>query len=109
MLKLLAKYDNILESHLSSKSGTPKYLSPKIQNEILETLASLVTRKTFRELDDCGLFSSIIDSATDNEHTDQVFINIYVSPSGDVEERFLCFNCLNERGTGERSTFAACD
>jgi hypothetical protein len=105
LLKLLAKYDSILEHHLyqSSESGKPKYLSPEVQNEILETLASSVTCQIVKELNDCGLFSLIIDSATDKEHTDQVSMNVrYVSTSGDVEEIFLGFQRLDERGTGEQ-------
>ena len=39
IIQLLAKYDTVLDKVLQVPKGSPKYLSPLIQNELLSVLA----------------------------------------------------------------------
>ena len=50
IIQLLAKYDTALDKLLQLPKGSPKYLSPLIQNELISVLAEQVLRDIKSEL-----------------------------------------------------------
>ena len=50
IIQLLAKYDTVLDKLLQLPQGSPKYLSPLIQNELISLLAEEVLRDIKSEL-----------------------------------------------------------
>ena len=50
IIQLLAKYDIVLDKRLQLPKGSPKYLNPLMQNELISVLAEEVLRDIKREL-----------------------------------------------------------
>ena len=50
IIQLLALYDTVLDKLLQLPKGSPKYLSPLVQNELISVLAEEVLRDIKREL-----------------------------------------------------------
>ena len=57
--------DIVLKNHLSSCGAKSKYLSPMIQNEIINIAGSLITQKIVTEVKKCGPFSNLADESAD--------------------------------------------
>lgn len=72
ILELLAKYDPLLESHLKNNTNRDKYLSPKIQNEIIHIISTEIKRKILNEIKDALFFTIICDTTQDISKIDQL-------------------------------------
>lgn len=72
VLKLLAKYDPLLESHLKNNTNRDKYLSPKIQNEIIHIISTEIKKKNLNEIKDALFFTIICDTTQDISKIDQL-------------------------------------
>ena len=57
IIELLAKYDIVLDKLLQLPKGSPKYLSPFIQNELILVLAEEVLRDIKSELQSASFFA----------------------------------------------------
>ena len=70
-LKLLAKYDAVIKEHLSviqlSSKGMTTYLSPTIQNELIELLGKKVKHLILEEIKAAKYFSILLDSTPDSK------------------------------------------
>ena len=76
-----------------------KYTSPDIQNEVIETLASLVKERIADEIRKAQLFTIMADGMTDkNRQEIQGLVIRYVRENGSVAE-----HCLNIKGIKDRS------
>lgn len=101
-VQLLAKYDKILEQVLSMSHGHIKYVSPKIQNEITECLASRLKSTLFVDINSAPFNSIIMDTTQDITKKDQLskvirFVNKTKTYKNkptlvDIKEVFLGFN-----------------
>ena len=65
IVQLLAKCDTVLEKLLQLPKGSPKYLSPLIQNELISVLAKEVLRNIKSELQSAPFFAIILDTTQD--------------------------------------------
>lgn len=73
IIKLLSKYDVVLRNLLENRSKTSTtYLSPQIQNEIIDILANAVKDKIKRSIEEAPFFSVIIDTTQDISKIDQL-------------------------------------
>ncbi|KAB0802982.1 hypothetical protein PPYR_05168 [Photinus pyralis] len=72
IIKLLAIYDPVLQELLSKDKNSVKYLSPTIQNEIIELLATEVKTKLIGQINESPFFSIIMDTTQDIAKVDQV-------------------------------------
>lgn len=102
-VKLLSLYDPVLQKVLTMPKGSIKYLSPAIQNEIVDCLATKLKRSLTDEIKSAPFFSIIIDTTQDISKVDQLSIVIrYVFLGKDsgstskllIKESFLGFTKL---------------
>ena len=95
LMKLLAKYDSLLEQHLLTSDRNATYLSPDIQNELIQSLSAQVLSNIVSEINEARYFAVIVDSTIDISRIDQFSLSLrYVTANGDAVERFIQFSEL---------------
>ena len=95
LLKLMARYDSILENHLNEKKKG-KYISHQAQDEMIACLAKETLQMIVKEIKDAVFYSVIVDSTIDISRVDQFSLSIrYVNKSGKCVERFIKFDELS--------------
>ena len=72
LLKMKSEKDPILEAHLVAGDERATYLSPKIQNELIELCASQIRTALVTACDSAGCFGFIADEATDCSTREQI-------------------------------------
>jgi hypothetical protein len=72
VIKLLAKYDPVLDNLLSMPRGSVKYLSPTIQNELISLLAQCVKEDILADIKSAPFFSIMVDTTQDIAKIDQL-------------------------------------
>lgn len=103
-VKLLAEFDPVMNELLNDKRKKIKYLSWKIQNEIIDILATNVRNLISQKVQESQCFSIIVDSTQDITKIDQVsiilrytFLN-FEECSLTIEESFLGFYAIDKHG-----------
>lgn len=79
LIKLLSRYDSVLQQHLEMIQTHPaeiSYLSPKIQNEFINILATSTLQKLLHSIKKAKYFAMIADSTPDKQHRDQLSLVI---------------------------------
>ncbi|XP_050777078.1 zinc finger MYM-type protein 1-like isoform X3 [Gopherus flavomarginatus] len=95
LIKLLAKSDTLLEQHLLRSDRNATYLSPDIQNDLIQSLSAELLSKIVAEIKVAKYFALIVDSTIDISRTDQFSLSLrYVTVNGDAVERFIQFSEL---------------
>lgn len=115
LMEMLAKFDPVMTDHLNRVVSTSQthYLSNRIQNELIECLASAVTKIIINSIKESEYYSIIVDCTSDLSHEEQMAIIIrYVifDPKENkykIEERFLSYSVCTDQ-TGEGITNAIC-
>ncbi|KAL4126127.1 hypothetical protein QTP88_010356 [Uroleucon formosanum] len=103
-VKLIAEYDPVLNKLLYNEEMKIKYLSWKIQNELIELLALNVKKIICDEIRNAQCFTIIMDSTQDITKVDQVSLIIryvivdYEEKSFKIMESFLGFYPLIKHG-----------
>ena len=109
-LKLLSNYSTIINEHIFgtqlSEKGMTTYLSPTIQNELIELLGKKVKDLILEEIKTANYFSILLDSTPDVSHIDQMaFIVSYVKIDSNnevqIKESFLNFFPLHGKNAVE--------
>ena len=110
VIKLLAEYDNELKELIEMKKGSHKYLSPTIQNELIELLASKVKNILLDDIKDAPFFSIVLDTTPDITRVDQLsFVFRYIKIVYDsdkkpvdlqVKESFIEFQPVDDHTAG---------
>jgi len=98
-VKLIAKYNLVMNDHLShmqvSKKRMSTYLSPTIQNQLIELLGKKVKNLILKKIKEAAYFSILLDSTPDVSRTDQMaFVVRYVKveeSDAQIKESFLNF------------------
>lgn len=111
IVELLAKYDPVLNELISRPAGSMKYLSPKIQNELIDILAQRIKKDILDELQAAPFFSVIMDTTQDIAKIDQMsqifrYVTIERDDSGvasdvKVKESFLGFREVSDQSASE--------
>ena len=92
LLKLIARHDPVMASHLASKKSRSKYTSPQIQNEIIDSIARVIREKIISEILVAKYFCVILDTTPDIAHVDQLAFSVRYVSNGKPVECFLCFD-----------------
>ena len=72
IIQLIVKYDSVLDKLLQLPKGSPKYLSPSIQNKLISLLAGQVLQDIKIELQSAPFFAIILDTTQDVSKKDQL-------------------------------------
>lgn len=102
LLHFQAKNNAVLKRHLTEGDPRTKYISPKIQNELIEICGKIISDELVKSCNDAGIFGFMADEATDSATLEQMSLCLrFVDrDSSDVREEFIGFaEC--ERTTGE--------
>ena len=104
-LNYLSEYDEFLKMHLEKYAyhgqGTSNYLSHQTCDEFISIIHAYVRTQIVDEIKLAGYYSIILDSTSDISHEDQLsFIMRYISPNGEMKERFLCFLQIERHDAG---------
>lgn len=94
ILKYKAKDIEFLKSHLESDTRN-KYLSPQIQNEIINICGDILIKKLVNKVNESKCFSVLADETTDVSISEQLTVCVrYLSGTGsniEINEDFLKF------------------
>lgn len=106
IMELLAKYDPVLEE-LIRKQCSVNYLSPQIQNELIQLISDNVASSIVRDIKDAPFYSVIMDTTQDVKKIDQLsqvyrYVTISTNDSGIptqvcVNESFLGFHTITDQ------------
>ena len=95
LIDLMAKYSSELHSHVLNSPRNARYLSPRIQNELILINGDLIQKSIVVECNASLFWSVMLDEATDVSMVEQVSICVrYVRIKGEeleVCEEFLGF------------------
>ena len=95
LIKLLGKKDDLLKQHLFLSDRNATYLSPDIQNDLIQSISAQILSKIVGEIKQAKYFAVIVDSTIDISRTDQFSLSLrYVTENGDAVERFIQFSEL---------------
>ncbi|XP_044134789.1 zinc finger MYM-type protein 1-like [Bufo gargarizans] len=107
IIELLAEYDPVLKQLLQLPQKSVRYLSPRIQNEIIDILSNKVRNIIVSEIKQAPFFSIIMDTTQDISKVDQMSQIIrYVSVERDesqratsveIKEVFLGFHAVEDQ------------
>ena len=99
--------DSVLKEHLMSSGANAKYLSPKIQNEIINICGSMIIEKIVSEVHESVPFSILADESADVSAHEQLSISVrYITTNISnnsaiiLNEKFLGFVTVTDL-TGE--------
>ena len=103
-LQMIANHDNILKQHLDNiqlSSRNISYLSPLIQNEIIEIIGQdIILKNLLEEIKAAKLYSVMADEVTSHNKEQLALCARFIDKSNDVREEFIAFIHL-PRITGE--------
>ena len=94
-LEIMANNDDILKQHLdhiqlSSRNVT--YMSPLIQNEIIEIIGQDITLKNLlEEIKAAKLYSILADEVTSHNKEQLALCALFIDKKNDVRENFIAF------------------
>lgn len=106
IVELLANYDPILKELIEKPAGSIRYLSPTIQNELINLLSQTVADKIISDINSAPFFAIIMDTTQDIAKVDQLsqvfrYVTIEQSESGrptdiKINESFLGFKKVDD-------------
>lgn len=99
---LLSKYDTILEKHIQQDG--PSYLSSKIQNDIIHSIADVLKEQIEFEIRNCSFVSIILDETPDVSRREQLCVILRYFYDNDIHDRFLGFIDVSTDRTAEKLT-----
>ena len=108
VIELLAVYDPVLKELIERPCGTTKYLSPTVQNEIIEILSTHLQNVLIDMMKQSPFFAVIIDTTQDISKVDQMsevfrYVTIETDPETGrrthikINESFLGFHEIQDQ------------
>ena len=106
---LAASGDSILNEHFQTAASNATYLSPTIQNEMIEIVGHSIRDVVITDIKSAGIFSILMDETTDASHQEQVsimarFVNSETSDVNSVVVERLVAVVVADATTGEALT-----
>lgn len=109
LIEMIAKFDPLMAEHLNRATTTSKrhYLSHRIQNELIECLATSVQKSITNAVEENKYYAIMVDCTSDLSHIEQMTIILRYDTlcsnetKYKIEERFLSFSeCKDSTGEG---------
>lgn len=91
LLHVLGKFDTTVSNRLSSGPGNAKYVHHDIQNEVIDTMASMVREQISNEVKLGDHFTLMVDKTKDVSKKEQISVVLRYLHSDDIHEEFLDF------------------
>lgn len=91
ILKYRAAGDSDFREVLEGPGERSKYVSPSIQNEVIECCNQVILNKLVSQINEAKFFSVLSDETTDISTTEQVAICVRYIHEGKIREDFLQF------------------
>lgn len=92
ILKYRSKGDEFSRNVLEGPGKRNKYISPTIQNEIIQSCNTIILRKIVNNINKSKCFSVLADETTDISTKEQLTICVrYISENNMLKEDFLQF------------------
>lgn len=107
-MQLLARHDPSLLQSLQKHPCNATYLSPEIQNELLQIMGNIIRHQIQQEVNKVGFFTLLCDETRDISKKEQMTIVLRYVSEATVYERFLCFVYAKELNA-ESLTKYICD
>jgi hypothetical protein len=108
LLRLLAKHDPLLQEHLDLNlhKSNSQYISPTIQNELIEIMGNDIIRKDLiEEIKAADFYAVMADEVTSHNHEQLSLCVRFVDKDRNVREEFMDFISM-ESITGEKIALA---
>lgn len=83
--------DSILETHLKTTHSKATYISPVVQNELIDCCRIIITEIILKEIKESKFYSVIFDETTDLSHSSQMSLVLRYIHKGVVKENFIAF------------------
>lgn len=100
IVNMLAKYDPILQNILSLESRSTRYLSPVVQNELIELMHNALRSELVARIQAAPFFSIIADTTSDVSRVDQLSIVVRWMEDVKIHETFLGFLRVTDATAG---------
>ena len=68
--------DEVLNEHLNTMSANATYLSPTIQNQMIDIIDKSIVEAVVLQVNEAGIFSVLMDETTDASHIEQVSVMV---------------------------------
>ena len=95
VVTMLSEFDTITNDAISLPKYATRYMSPKIQNELILTTSQLLRKSLVTEINECSFWSIVLDTTSDINRVDQLSVTIrWVQVLNDnftIKETFLGF------------------
>jgi hypothetical protein len=103
LVSLLSKYDGVLEKHIqeSGKPAGPSYLSNKIQNDMIHSIADVIKARIEFEVKATKFVSIIIDETPDVSHREQLCLILRYYFGNEIHDRFLGYVNVSDSRTAD--------
>jgi hypothetical protein len=99
LLHLLAKKDGYLSNHLETATVF-QGVSSDIQNDLIDSIAEVLNTEISKEVEKAPFVAAIMDETVDISNRSQLSTVLrYVSPNGEVCERFVRFDNVSDDRT----------
>lgn len=106
-VKLLSRYDLVMKEVLNKGKGQIRYLSPTIQNELINTIGIYLEKKLVEDIKSAPFYAIVMDTTQDINKVDQLshvyrYIDIErnsedIPISIKIRETFLGYLVINDR------------
>ncbi|XP_025208701.1 52 kDa repressor of the inhibitor of the protein kinase-like [Melanaphis sacchari] len=83
--------DLTLKNHLMNSSGKSVYISPMIQNEIIQICGSLIQKEIVLKINQAKFFTILADETCDISRIEQMSLCVRYIDNGCIKEDFLAF------------------
>ena len=95
VVTLLSEFDTITNDAISLPKYATRYMSPKIQNELILTTSQLLRKSLVTEINECPFWSIVLDTTSDINRVDQFSVTArWVKVQNEnvtIKETFLGF------------------
>ena len=92
IFSVIAKHNRIVQDYINKGPKNATYLSPDIQNLILQIMGKMIRGSICDEVQQAGYFSLLADETKDLSKQEQPAIVLtYLDKEGTINERFLTF------------------
>ena len=89
---MIAKHNRIVQDYINKEPKNVTYLSPDIQNLILQIMGKMIRGSICDEVQHAGYFSLLADETKDLSKQEQhAIVLTYLDKEGTINERFLTF------------------